>query len=124
MKNKTITYRIKKGARTAAQGISTSFMIFIVLIILSISFILFQLKEFQIAQDFKDIQKLKNEIEELESLNHRYKSKIDNELATYSLIHKLANELGLKEALEQPKILNINKDRLKKYVEKDKKISQ
>lgn len=124
MQNRTITYRIKKGAKTAAHGISTSFMIFIILIILSISFILFQLKEFQITKDFKDIRKLKDEIEELESINHRYKSRIDNELATYAQIHKLANELGLKEALEQPKILSVNKDQLRKYEKKDKKISQ
>jgi hypothetical protein len=45
-------------------------------------------------------------------------------LATYAQIHKIANELGLKEALEQPKILSVKKDQLRKYEKKDKEISQ
>lgn len=124
MQKRTVIYQIKKKTQKAAHSLTASFMIFFVLIVLSITFILFQLKEFQITKYFKDIRNLKNEIEELESLNHHYKSKIDNELATNTQIFKLANELGLQESLEQPQVLIINKDKLKKYVKKDQKISQ
>jgi cell division protein FtsL len=122
--NKETLYRIKKGARNAAKGISASFMIFVVLMILSISFILYQLKEFQINKDIKEIRKLKNEIEELESLNHHHKSKIKNELENYGRISRLAYEMDLKEALTAPEILTLEKGKLRKYAEKDKKISQ
>lgn len=124
MQKRTVIYRIKKGTQKAAHSLTASFMIFFVLIFLSITFILFQLKEFQITRYFKDIRSLKNEIEELESANHHYRSKIDNELATHTQIFKLANQLGLQESLEQPQVLHINKDKLRKYVEKDQKISR
>lgn len=123
-KKKIISYQLKMGAQKAASGISASLMIFFVLMILSISFILFQLKEFQITKDIKDIRRLKNEIEELRSLNHHYKSKIKNELATHSRIYSVARELGLQEALNTPQVLVVEKNKLKDYAEKDKEISQ
>ena len=124
MKSKVSLYHIKKGARSAARGISASFVIFIILMVLSISFILYQLKEFQINKDIQEIRKLKNEIEELVSLNHHHKSRINNELANYSRIAGLAYEMDLREALTAPTILTIEKNKQRKYEEKDKKISQ
>lgn len=124
MPKKVTLYQIKKGARSAARGISASFMIFVVLMVLSISFILYQLKEFQINKDIKEIRKLKNDIEELESLNHHYQSKIKNELANYSRISRLAYEMELQETLTAPAILTIDKNRLRDYEKKDKEVSQ
>jgi len=122
MKKEETLYQIKKGARSAARGISASFMIFVILMIISISFILYQLKEFQINKDIKEIRKLKNEIEELESLNHHHKSKIKNELANYSRISRLAYEMDLKEALTVPAILTVEKGKLREYAKKDKEL--
>jgi len=67
---------------------------------------------------------LKNEVEELESLNHHYRSKIKNELESYGRISRLAYEMDLKEALAAPATLTVEKGKLRKYAEKDKKISQ
>lgn len=124
MKKKPITYQLKMGAQKAASGISASLMIFFILMILSISFILFQLKEFQITKDIKAIRQLQNEIEELRSLNHHYKSRIKNELETHSRIYSLAKDLGLQEALSTPQVLVVEKDKLNDYAKKDKEISQ
>ncbi len=123
MQNKISIYEIKKGARKAAHGISASLMIFFILMILSISFILYQLKEFQINRDIREIRKLKNEIEELRSLNQYYKGRI-NELTDYSRIRRLANEMGLHESLTTPKPLMVEKDELDNYAREDKEISQ
>jgi hypothetical protein len=107
-RKKLIIYQVKKGAQKAAHGASAGLMIFLALIILSISFLLFQLKEIQINKDIKEIRELRNEIEELESLNH----------------HLRSNELNLEITLDQPKILTVKRDKLKRYVKKDKEISQ
>lgn len=121
MAKKIVAHRLKYNAQKAARGISAGIMIFFVLIVLSISFILFQLKEVQITKDIKEIRQLKNEIEELQSLNHHYKSKIKNELAAYSRIYEIA---GLQEATEKPQILTVPKSRLSSYVKKDEEISK
>lgn len=124
MKKKTTTNRLKFEAQKVARGLSASMMFFFVLMLLSISFILFQLKEFQITKEIKDIRELRNEIEELRSLNQRYQSKIKNELAANSRISSLSKEMGLEETTRSPKVLIVDKKKLDHYAEKDKKISQ
>lgn len=124
MKKKTTTNRLKFEAQKVARGLSASMMFFFVLMLLSISFILFQLKEFQITKEIKDIRELRNEIEELRSLNQRYQSKIKNELAANSRISSLSKEMGLEETTRSPEVLIVDKKKLDHYAEKDKKISQ
>jgi cell division protein FtsL len=123
MQKKINIYEVKKGARKAAHGITASLMIFFVLMILSISFILYQLKEFQINKDIKEIRKVRNEIEELRSLNQYYRGKV-NELTSSSRIRRLANEMGLQESLTAPRALIVDKGELNNYEEKDKEVSQ
>jgi len=124
MKKKPISYWLKLEAQKVVRGLSASMMFFFVLMLLSISFILFQLKEFQITKEIKEIRELRNDIEELRSLNHRYKSKIKNELETNSRIASLGKEMGLEEPIRSPEVMVVDKNKLDQYAEKDKKISQ
>lgn len=124
MKKKPISYQVKMEAKKMARGLSFSMMFFFVLMLISISFILFQLKEFQITEEIKEIRGLRNDIEELRSLNHRYQSKIKNELAANSRISSLGKEMGLEETIRSPEVLIVDKRKLDHYAKKDKKISQ
>lgn len=124
MKKKTISYHVKLEAKKLGRGLSFSMMFFFVLILVSISFILFQLKEFQITEEIKEIRGLRNDIEELRSQNHRYQSKIKNELAANSRISSLGREMGLEETTRSPEVLIVDKKKLDHYAEEDKKISQ
>jgi cell division protein FtsL len=117
-------YKFKKGAREAYRGFSYSLMMFILLVTFSIFFILNQYKKFQINFLEKENQTIRVEIENLRVVNSRLKSKIDNQLASYSRISTEAKKMGLVESLEKPEAIIVSSKKQKNYEEKDKKAVQ
>jgi len=120
-KKKNIYY-LKKGARDAALGFTSIFLMFLVILFLSALFLGYQYKEYKIVQLGKEIQQLKAEILQLNSFNQRLRAQISSQLDEYHRIARIAREkLQLEESIEKPLVLKVDKDKYLKYRARDEK---
>lgn len=119
---KKAVYNLKKGAHNAARNVVSAFGIFLIMTIITGGFIAFQWKNVQINQCLRDNEKLKTDILMLNA--KKIQLETERNTLRQSVPLQASSRFGMLPELNNGKKLNVDKNKMVLYEEKDRQVSE
>ncbi len=116
----TVLNTVYRKGKEAARGMSVAAIISLLFLIIASVFLMYQWKEFKIRQTLEEITALKMEISRLRTEIIRKEGYIKRELMNYNRVSRIAFKAkGLKQSVQSPTALIVDKSTWHHWLEKD-----